>query len=144
MTVSRPSVSRTNRRRRDSMLKPRTQLDVTSQLTAGELLERCAAVPSREKLTRRELRADLAENVTRFYDALWRHARATHSSTIYTTWDQLAVANGYEPGKRALHTMQRYAALLAEAGILEFGGDQDDTGAHRRLRVRLLAVTTVR
>lgn len=83
-------------------------------------------------------RADMAENLGRFYDAVWRHARATHSGIVYTSWAQLAIACGYEATDRALSRLQGYAALVEEAGLMRVGGEKDHTGAWRRLRIVLL------
>lgn len=138
MTTPRPTVARANVRRRRSMPKLRTTLDPGWQMPRWALMQRLAEVPSRQTLKRPELRSDLADNVGRFYDALWRHAHATHSATIYTTWDQLATACGYEGGS-PLSALQNYAALLEEAGIIQIGGEKDHSGAWRRLRVQLLA-----
>jgi hypothetical protein len=100
-----------------------------------------ANLPSRADMQRPQLKADLAENVLRTYDALWRRARVTHSALIDTTWRQLAKACGYPPETRVdgSHTStRRYLELLAEAGLVTWGGQKTSTGRWQCLHVELL------
>jgi hypothetical protein len=113
-------------------------VDFRWQRPITEVMTRIAWTPSRQKLPRPEPRTDLAENLARTYDALWRRARHTHRALIDTTWDQLAVACGYPVGQRAETQMRRYLELLAEAGLVAFGGHQDLSGRWRYLDVELV------
>lgn len=97
-----------------------------------------AWTPTRQQLPKPEPRADLAENLSRVYDALWRRARHTHRALIDTTWNQLAIAVGYPPGQRAATQLRRYLELFAEAGLIAFGGHRDPSGRWRYLDVELV------
>jgi len=129
--------------------KKRLPLDVAWQRPTPELLSRLANVPSRADRKRPKLKRDLAENVDRAYQAIWRRARASGSAAIDTTWAQFAVACGYEgtlsvPDDRERLAMlgagscRRYLQLLQEAGLLVYGGIQDANGAWERLDIVLL------
>jgi hypothetical protein len=92
-------------------------------------------------MQRPQLKADLAENVLRTYDALWRRARVSHSALVDTTWRQLARACGYPEDTRTDrgHTsIARYLDLLAEAGLVTWGGQKTVTGRWQCLHVELV------
>jgi hypothetical protein len=105
------------------------------------VLTRVANLPSRAEMQRPQLKADLAENLLRTYDALWRRARATHSALVDTTWRQLARACGYPEDTRTdrgHRSIARYLDLLAEAGMVTWGGAKTPTGRWQCLHVELL------
>ena len=78
-------------RRRSRDVPP---LPLPRQLDRAELLTRIDELPSREG--KRFPRADLADNLGRFYDALWRHAHARGTVRYRLTGRQLAAACGYQ------------------------------------------------
>jgi hypothetical protein len=100
-------------------------------------MTRIAALPSRQGLMSPIPRPQLAENLSRTYEALWRAAIATHNAHVYTTWAQLAAMCGYEHAARS--SIANWLDLLVEAGLIEYGGDKDQTGRWLRLRITLLA-----
>lgn len=124
------------------------EVDFRWQRPGFEVLTRCANVASRAHMQRPQLRADLAENLLRTYDALWRRARVTHRATVDTTWRQLAVACGYEDDPKAFEngstSIRRYLELLAEAGLIAYGGARTDRGAWSHLDVELVEPPALR
>jgi hypothetical protein len=113
-------------------------VDFRWQVPFDVLLTHVANVPSR--IDMRRPRADLADNLWRTYSALWRHARATHSAIIDTTWEQLFVACGYEPKALAggPTSLQRYVSLLQEAGLVLARGVTKPNGQWSHLQVQLV------
>ncbi len=124
------------RRRRPSRPVPIAPLP--RQLTTGELISRVAAIPSRAGM--REPRNDYADNLARFYQALWRHAHARQSGRYRLTGRQLARACGYpEPSAdvRWLTSLERYRGVLEEAGLVRISG-RDELADGRTCVVTLL------
>lgn len=110
------------------------------QIARAELAERIDGLPSREG--KRAPRSDLLDNVGRFYDALWRHARARGTGRYRLTARQLALACGYEEwtyrnGTGWLTSLTRYRDLLEEAGLARISG-RDDFSDGRTCVVTLL------
>jgi hypothetical protein len=97
-----------------------------------------AAVPSREGM--RPPRSDLADNVLRLYNALWRHAYARGTARFRLTGDQLRAAAGYEEPSYSgwLTSIKRYVGLLEEAELVSMNG-RDELADGRTCVVTLLA-----
>jgi hypothetical protein len=72
----------------------------------------------------RKPREDYADNLIRFHNALWRHAHALNAGCYRLSWDQQRAAAGYEarPDQTVLTSLQRYAAVLEEAGVATITG----------------------
>jgi hypothetical protein len=115
--------SESNGRSRARAQRPLPPLTLPRQLARDELLTRVADLPSRKG--KRKPRRDLADNLGRFYDALWRHAHARHTARYRLTHHQLARACGYKDWSyRAgqLTSIRNYIAVLEEAGLIRISG----------------------
>jgi hypothetical protein len=126
---------------RPATRRPSRPVDFRWQRPASEVLTRVANLDSRAHMKRPQPRADLAENLLRTYDALWRRARVTHNALIDTTWRQLVTACGYPADTNTANgftSVTNYLDLLAEAGLLAWGGAKNDRGQWKCLHVELL------
>lgn len=83
-------------------------------------------------------KVDLLQHTWRFYSVLWMWAHARRSAHYDATWQQLIRACGYPDDAKTLRSVQRYAALLEEAGLARVYGVKDGRGAWQRLDVELL------
>jgi hypothetical protein len=108
------------------------------QIATGELFTRIGLLPSRANMTRPFPRSDLREGIAKTFDKIWNHAHATHNAVIRTTWAQLLAALDYADDAQGYATLQRYLTLLAEAGLITFGGIKYDDGSWRCLEIMLL------
>ena len=89
-------------------------------------------------------RSDLADNLMRTYNALWRHAHARHTARFRLTHRQLIEATGYlvpdyikDGRERKLTSLVSYLTLLEEAGVVRWDG-RDDLADGRSSVVTLL------
>jgi hypothetical protein len=103
-----------------------------------ELGRRIAAAPSRQGMTRPRPKADFLEHVWRFYNAAWRWGHKQRSAHFDATWAQLQEACRYPAEAQVLTSMQSYAAILEEIGLMKVYGVTDANGAWQRLDVELL------
>jgi hypothetical protein len=125
-------------RRKARNQRPLPIAPLPQQLTTSELISRVAEIPSREGM--RPPRSDFADNLARFYQALWRHARARETGRYRLTWGQLAAACGYEQpsyNTNQLTTLERYSRVLEEAGLVRISG-RDELADGRTCVVTLL------
>lgn len=106
------------------------------------MLALVAQVPSRAHLKRPDrVRGDLADNLIRLYNALWRHAHARGTARYRLTWGQLLAAAGYEErtyDPAWFGSLRSYVRLFEEAGLVRMSG-RDELADGRTCVVTLLA-----